>query len=123
MKLRVAPLVAPVIAPLSMLWLVALCLGTAHADTRDSNYNDTIREQKASPATPGRQQEEQTEAFGQPDSPHPGGTSPRTTVPYKKGDAAAGTGSGADSSRDTAAGAAGGADSSRGAGKRPEKSR
>ncbi len=56
----------------------------ALADTRDSNTQDkTSMERGRSPAAAGKQQEEQTEAHSQPDSPHAGGTTPRNTTKAK----------------------------------------
>jgi hypothetical protein len=54
--------------------------GAAQADTRNSNKDKATMEQKASPAAP-RSDEERAEASqGQPDVPHPGGTSRRNTT-------------------------------------------
>ena len=67
--------------------LLALCClalsAPALADTRDSNKDKTSMERGRSPSTQGKQQEEHTEAHSQPDSPHPGGTTPRNTTKSK----------------------------------------
>ena len=49
---------------------LALAAGTAYADTRSSDGDKATMERKASPANPTKQDEEQAEAHGQPDSPH-----------------------------------------------------
>jgi hypothetical protein len=54
--------------------------GAANADTRNSNKDKTTMEQKASPATPKSDEERAEASQGQPDVPHPGGTSPRNTT-------------------------------------------
>ncbi|HZQ73611.1 MAG TPA: hypothetical protein VFB08_11895 [Burkholderiales bacterium] len=50
--------------------LAVLALGTASAwaDTRSSEHDRTTMERRASPSNPAKQDEEQAEAHGQPDS-------------------------------------------------------
>jgi hypothetical protein len=57
-----------------------LAIGVAHADTTTSNKDKATMERKASP-TAKKSDEERAEASqGQPDTPHPGGTTPRNTT-------------------------------------------
>jgi hypothetical protein len=70
---------------------LALATGTSYADTRSSDQDKATMEHKASPSNPTKQDEEQAEAHGQPDTPHAtGGTSsagsskPRAAKPAKK---------------------------------------
>jgi hypothetical protein len=57
----------------------ALAAAGALADTRSSDKSKTTMEERASPSHPTKQDEERTEAHSQPDVPHAGGTTPRTT--------------------------------------------
>src|SRR3954464_8969964 len=70
-------------AALSAAALGLILAAAAHADTRSSNDKATL-EGKASPSAP-KQDEEQAEVHSQPDNPHPGGTTPRTTTKAKPG--------------------------------------
>jgi hypothetical protein len=57
--------------------LPLLGVGHASADTRNSDHEQATREQKAAPSTPGKQEEEQTEAHSQPDAPASSGGAER----------------------------------------------
>ena len=70
----------------SGLSVLAVVLSTnAYPDTRNSDKDTTTMERKASPSTAGKQDEERAEAHSQPDTPHAGGTPPRTTHKAKPG--------------------------------------
>src|SRR3954469_6193572 len=70
------------------LTAAALALaGPAYADTTSSDKGATTMEQKASPSNPVKQDEEKMESHSQPDVPHAGGTTPRTTQKAKPGSA------------------------------------
>jgi EF hand len=57
----------------------ALGASAAYADTRNSDKNKSTMEEKASPSTKGKQDEERTHSHSQPDVPAGGGTTARTT--------------------------------------------
>src|SRR4051812_43403502 len=91
----------PLLAALSFV-----ALGSAHADTRNSDKGATTMEQKASPSNPGKQDEERMESHSQPDTPHPGGTTARNTVKRaapKKDKGSSSTGSSAPADKSSAA--------------------
>ncbi len=58
---------------------LALAVNAAYADTTNSNKGTATMERKASPAAPKSDEERAEASQGQPDVPHAGGTTPRTT--------------------------------------------
>jgi hypothetical protein len=62
----------------------ALGAAAAHADTRSSDEGKATMERKASPAAPGKQDEERTQSHSQPDVPTAGGTTPGASKPKAK---------------------------------------
>jgi hypothetical protein len=84
-------LLASIIAAAAALALA----GPARADTRSSNKDQATMEQKASPSAAKSDEERAEASQGQPDVPHPGGTSSRNTVRKEPSDKARPSGSSA----------------------------
>jgi hypothetical protein len=76
-----------VLASSGLSVLAVVLSNHAYADTRTSEKDRTSMERAASPSNPVKQDEEKMESHSQPDVPHAGGTTPRTTQKAKPGSA------------------------------------
>ena len=76
-----------VLASSGLSVLAVVLSPSAFSDTRSSDKGSTTMERRASPSADGKQDEERTEAHSQPDTPHAGGTTPRTTQKARPGTA------------------------------------